>query len=191
MAFIKTIVGSSATGAVREMYQRQENHWGYIPNYATAFSHRPEVMGRWGKMLAEVRRPVDDYRFELVTFAVAQLLKHTACSLAHGGKLADMIGTDAVISIADGRDADVLSAADVAIVEYARDIARDASRISSDQVDALREKFGLADADIFDIAAIASARCFFTKILHALGSEPNHELLVANTELTRRLSDRS
>jgi len=172
------------------MYQRQEDHWGYVPNYATAFSHRPEVLARWGRMLAEVRRPVDDYRFELVTFAVARLLQHAACSLAHGGKLAGMIGTDAVIAIADGRESDVLSTTDVAIVQYARDIARDASKISFDQVDTLREKFGLDDAEIFDIAAVASARCFFTKILDALGSEPNHELLVANKQLTQHLADR-
>ena len=187
MAFIKTISASSATGAARDMYERQEDHWGYVPDYATVFSHRPEVMARWGRMLAEVRRPVDDYRFELVTFAVARLLKHTACSLAHGGKLADMIGADAVIAISDGREADVLSAADIAIVQYAKDIARDASKISRDQVDELREKFGLDDADIFDIAAIASARCFFTKILDALGSEPDHELLASRKELAQQL----
>lgn len=191
MAFIRTIAASNATGAAHEMYQRQENHWGYIPNYVTAFSHRPEVLARWGRMLAEVRRPVNDYRFELVTFVVARLLQHTACSLAHGGKLAEMIGTDAVIAIADGRESDVLSAVDVAIVQYAKDIARDAGTISSDQVDALKKTFGLDDADIFDIAAVASARCFFTKILDALGSKPDPGLLAANKELTQHLADRS
>ena len=63
MAFIKTVAVNQATGAARDMYQRQEDHWGYVPNYAKAFSHRPEVMARWGKLLAEVRRPADDMSF--------------------------------------------------------------------------------------------------------------------------------
>jgi alkylhydroperoxidase family enzyme len=187
MAFIKTVAVNQATGAARDMYQRQENHWGYVPNYAKVFSHRPEVMGRWGKLLAEVRRPVDDCRFELVTFAVARLLKHTACSLAHGAKLAEMLGTETVIAIADGRELDVLSDENVSIVRFARDVARDASAITSKQVDVLRSAFGLSEAEIFDIAAIASARCFFTKILDALGSEPDAKLIQANPELSRHL----
>jgi uncharacterized peroxidase-related enzyme len=187
MAFINTISASHATGAVHDMYLRQENHWGYVPNYATVFSHRPEVMGRWGKLLAEIRRPVDDCRFELVTFAVARLLKHSACSLVHGAKLAEMLGTETVVAIADGRETEVLSDKNVAIVRFARDIARDASSITSEQVDILRSVFGLSEAEIFDIAAIASARCFFTKVLDALGTELDPGITQLNTELSQHL----
>lgn len=187
MSYIKTILAEQATGAVHEMYERQEDHWGYVPNYAKSFSHRPEVMARWGQLLAEVRRPVDDYRFELATFAAAAHLQHIPCSLAHGGKLADMIGNDAVVAIAEGREQKVLSAADVAIVRFSRDIARDAGDITAEQVDELRTEFGLSEADIFDIAAIASARCFFTKVLDAVGSLPDEPLLRSNEDLTTRL----
>lgn len=34
MAFIRTIPPHAATGAVRDMYARQEDRWGYVPNYA-------------------------------------------------------------------------------------------------------------------------------------------------------------
>ena len=188
MAFIKTIPASQATGAAHDMYARQEDHWGYVPNYAKVFSHRPETMARWGRLLAEVRRPVDDYRFELVTFVVARALKHSACSLAHGDKLAEMIGKDKVIAIAEGKEAAVLSAADVAIVAFARDIARDARKITSGQVDALRNKHGLTDAEVFDIAAVAAARCFFSKILDALGSEPDVGFMAMNEKLRDTLT---
>lgn len=188
MSYIKTIPAAQATDAVHDMYEHQEEHWGYVPNYAKSFSHRPEVMTRWGRLLAEIRRPLDDYRYELATLAAAAHLKHTACSLAHGAKLANMIGSDAVIAIANGNEADVLPATDVAIVRFARAIARDASEISADQVDALRTESGLSDDEIFDIAAAAAARCFFTKVLHAVGSEPDAPLLAANTQLTAQFS---
>ena len=85
MAFINTIRPREASGAAREMYERQENHWGYVPNYSKVFSHRPEVMARWGRMLAEIRRPVDDRRFELVTFVVAMDLRHSSWVLRRRG----------------------------------------------------------------------------------------------------------
>ena len=71
MSFIATTRPAEASGDVLDMYQRQEAHWGYVPNYAKTFSHRPEALARWGRLLAELRRPVDDRRFELVTFAAA------------------------------------------------------------------------------------------------------------------------
>ena len=59
MAFIKTTRAADAKGSVLEMYERQESAWGYVPDYAKVFCHRPEVMARWGRLLAEIRRPTD------------------------------------------------------------------------------------------------------------------------------------
>ncbi|MEM9209166.1 MAG: peroxidase [Pseudomonadota bacterium] len=173
MAFIETVRPNAASGAVHEMYARQQNHWGYVPNYAKVFCHRPETLARWGRLLAEIRRPVEDYRFELVTFVVAHELRHSACSLTHGEQLASWVGEDAVKRIARGREEDVLSAKDAAIVAYARAIARDAFRVTAGQVEALTQHHGLTDEEIYDIAAIAAGRCFFTKLLDALGVEPD------------------
>ncbi len=169
------------------MYRRQQDHWGYVPNYAKVFSHRPEVMARWGRLLAEVRRPADDRRFELVTLAVALELKHSACSLAHGSKLADIIGEDNVIAIAEGREPDVLSEAEIAIMRFARDVARDARKITRGRVEELTKIHGLDDEEVFDIVAIASARCFFTKVLDALGVEPDNAFMSLDLEFRDKL----
>ena len=108
MAFIKTVRPSEATGEVREMYERQEEHWGYVPNYAKVFSHRPEVMARWGRLLAEIRRPSEDARYEMATFVAAREMKNSSCSMEHGRQLAKLIGDEKVIAIAEGREAEVL-----------------------------------------------------------------------------------
>lgn len=139
-------------------------------------------MARWGRLLAEIRRPADDRRFELVTFAVARELRHSACSLAHGKKLADIIGADNVVAIAEGREPEVLSDAEIAMMRFARDIARDASRITRGRVEELTKIHGFSDDEIFDIAAIASGRCFFTKLLDALGVEPDNAFLGLDKE---------
>jgi hypothetical protein len=110
MAFIKTIAPADAEGDVRAMYERQQTAWGFVPNYAKAFCHRPEVMARWGRLLAELKRPMDLRRYELVTFAAAHALRHTACSLAHGKALTAFLDEDEVRRLALGEVSDALSA---------------------------------------------------------------------------------
>jgi uncharacterized peroxidase-related enzyme len=188
MPFIKTIPVAEAADDVLAMYARQEGAWGYVPDYAKVFCHRPEVMARWGKMLAEIKRPVDPRRLELVTFVVAFELRNSSCSLAHGAALAKIIGKEAVMAIASGKEADVLTNAEVAMLTYARRVARDASRITAGEVAALRDIHGFSDAEIFDIATIAASRSFFTKVLDALGSEPDNAVMKMDEDLRRKLT---
>ena len=188
MAFIDTIPASEASGEVRAMYARQQEEWGYVPDYAKAFCHRPEVMECWGRMLAAIKRPVDPVRRELATFAAAHELRHTPCTLAHGAQLAGMIGNDAVIALAEGRDNEVLSAREQAIVGFARQIARDASKVSRRQVQDLKDVHGLSDAEVFDIAAIAASRSFFTKVLDALGVDADSPMGTWDADLCEALA---
>jgi len=188
MSFIKTTAAADATDEVRAMYARQESSWGYVPDYAKVFCHRPEVMERWGKMLATIKRPVDSRRLELVTFAAAHELRHSSCTLAHGNALARIIGKDAVIAIANGKDCAALTGAEIAMMQFARRVTRDASRITSGEVAALREIHGFSDEEIFDIAAIAASRSFFTKLLDALGSEPDVSFMKLDDNLRRVLT---
>ena len=172
MPFIKTTRPEDADDAVAAMYARQQAAWGYVPNYAKVFCHRPEVMARWGQLLAEIKRPMDRRRFELVTFVAAHELRNTACTLAHGNALRDYFNDEHVVAIAAGKYEGVLSEAEAALVRFARQVARDASRVTAGQVQALKI-FDYSDAEIFDIAATAAGRAFFTKVLDALGVEPD------------------
>jgi uncharacterized peroxidase-related enzyme len=170
MLFINTTPPSEATGDVLEMYERQQLAWGFVPNYAKAFSHRPEVMARWGMLLAEIQRPMSPRRFELVTFAAAVEIRNTACSLAHGKALTEFFTEEEVCAMARGEFSSSVSEAEQAMMRFARQVAKDASRVTSGDVDLLK-KHGFTDAEVFDIAATAAGRAFFTKILDALGVE--------------------
>jgi hypothetical protein len=75
MPFINTTPAREAEDTVLDMYERQQSAWGYVPNYAKVFCYRPEVMARWGRLLAEIRRPMSARRFELLTFAAAIALR--------------------------------------------------------------------------------------------------------------------
>jgi hypothetical protein len=172
MSYIETIAADEAEGAVREMYEHQQEHWGYIPNYVKSFSHRPEVMARWGRLLAEIRRPLDTRTFELVTFAAAHELRHTSCSLAHGNALTPFFTNEQIVAIARQDDLGFLTEAEREMVTFSRRVARDAASIDAEDIRRLKD-CGLDDGTIFDIAATAAGRAFFTKVLDAVGSLPD------------------
>ncbi|MGH8223363.1 MAG: carboxymuconolactone decarboxylase family protein [Woeseiaceae bacterium] len=176
MSFIDTTPPDEASGEVLAMYQRQQSAWGYVPNYARVFSHRPEVLARWGRLLAEIRRPMSDRCFELATFAAAIELRNTACSLAHGQRLTGFFSEEEIRGIAAGQFGASVTGAEQAMLRFARQVARDASQVTADDVDALR-KHGFTDAEVFDIAATAAGRAFFTKLLDALGVETDASVM--------------
>jgi uncharacterized peroxidase-related enzyme len=161
------------------MYARQQSSYGYVPNYAKVFGHRPEVMVRWGRLLAEIRRPMDDRLFELATFAAAHELRNTACSLAHGQQLAKFINEESVLALAKGEFSDDITEAEKVVVNFSRKVAADASAVNQDDVDTLKSH-GYSDAEIFDIATAIAGRSFLTKILDALGVETDVTALEMN-----------
>lgn len=187
MSFIETTPPEAAEGAVAAMYQRQQAAWGYIPNYAKVFSVRPEVLARWGQLLAEIRRPMDKRRFELVTFAASIELDNSACALVHGKALKEYFTDAQIFDVAAGRCDTVLSAAEQAMVAFARQTASDAFCTTAEQVTALKQH-GYTDAEIFDIAAVAAGRAFFAKLLDALGTLPDSALLGLDESFRRALT---
>lgn len=184
MAFIATVSPREADGAVRAMYERQQGKYGYVPNYAKVFSHRPEIMGLWAGLLAGIRRHIEPRRFELVTAAAAHAMRNSYCSLAHGKALTKYVPAEDVARLLTApesgtlapADADAADAADAAVVAFARKIAVDASAVTQQDVDELR-RHGFSDAAVFDIAATAAARAFFAKLLDALGAQPDAAFL--------------
>lgn len=187
MPFIETIRPADAEGDVLAMYERQQAAWGFVPNYSKVFCHRPEVLARWGRLLAEIKRPMDLRRFELATFAAAHALRHTGCSLGHGQKLAGFVGEDAVRALARGERAETVTEAELAIASFARKVALDATTVSAADIEDLHAH-GVTDAEIFDVAATAAGRAFFTKLLDALGVEAEASLAALSPALREMLT---
>jgi uncharacterized peroxidase-related enzyme len=186
MAFIECIPDSAIDADIKAMYARQESFWGFVPNYAKVFSHRPEVMGLWAQLQAGIRKHMDRRRFELVTFAAAHALRSTLCSLAHGKALTTWFSEQDVLAIARGEVPDSVTAAEAAMLDYSRKVARDATSVTAEDVEALK-RHQFTDAEIFDIAGTAAARAFWTKLLEGLGVEAEPSLRDMKGELREAL----
>jgi uncharacterized peroxidase-related enzyme len=187
MAFIDTISASWVTGEAFAMYDRQQKHYGYVPNYATVFSHRPEIMRRWAELLAAIKRPMSKRRFELATFVAAHELRSTLCTLAHGKALLAFFSAEDVMTMARGKIPASLSAAEAALMRFARAVARDASAITAEDVAELKG-YGYSDGEVFDIVATVAGRAFFTKVIESLGVATDAPLEEMDAELRAALT---
>jgi uncharacterized peroxidase-related enzyme len=174
MAFVETTPVREASGDVRALYEQAQSRVGYVPNYTKLFSLHPEVNAAWTGLLGAVRSRMETRRYELITLAAARGLRSSYCMLAHGSILREKFFSAAQLAgiARDYGAAPDLTPAEVAMMAYAEQIARDATRVTREDVDALRGH-GFSEAEIFDIAASAAARCFFSKLLDALGAEPD------------------
>ncbi|XOV63375.1 carboxymuconolactone decarboxylase family protein [Agrobacterium rosae] len=155
------------------MYRGGKDTYGYLPNMYLAFGHRPEVMESWSALLVSLRGNIEPRRYELVTLAAARELRSSYCMLAHGAVLVrDGVSGNELESIIEGADDAPLNEQERAIMIFATKVVRDATSITQADIDALKTH-ALTDAEIFDIVAAASARCFFSKTLDALGTSPD------------------
>ena len=116
---------------------------------------------------------MDARRYELATLAAVRKLRSSYCSLAHGKVLAERFFDPATVrELALDHGAAGLGATEVAIMDLAERVAGDASSITDDDIQRLRD-VGLGDREIFDVVAAAAARCFFSKTVDALGGLPD------------------
>jgi len=169
MAFIRTIPPSEAQGPVREMYQQIERRLGHVPNWAQAFSLRPGVRDGWAALLASIQSNLPVRTYELATLAAARALRSSYCSLAHGSVLANKVFDAATVTAVmnDAPDAP-LEPAERAMMAFVEKVVLSADRVSAADIEVLRSH-GYQDETIFDVASAAAARCFFSKLLDALG----------------------
>ena len=173
MPFIRPLPDDEVTGAVAEAYEADLAEDGYVSNVSRTFSHRPEVLAAWLGLKDAVTSSMDRRRYELVTMAAARRLRSSYCMLAHGSVLASAFyDTQQVRDIALDHHAAGLDQVDVAVMDLADKVAADAASVTQADVDRLRE-LGLSDAEIFDVVAAAAMRCFLTKIVDGLGSQPD------------------
>ena len=175
MAFIETVPPERATGAVADVYESDRAIHGHVPNFAQAFSLQPEAYAAWRELNGAIKAGMDLRRYELATLAAARRLRSSYCMLAHGAIVADRFLTpDAVRAVAADPASAGLDPLDVAVMDLAAKVADDATAVTQEDVDRLRE-LGLPDAEILGVVLAAAARCFFSKTLDGLGALPDHK----------------
>ena len=149
-------------------------------NFERAFEERPGVYAAWRGLVGAIRENMELRRYELVTFAAAQRLRSTYCSIMHGNVLRDELGED-VLAIVGDREG-TLDAVDLAVMDLAERVVVDATSVTRADLQRLRD-LGLDDGEIMDVVLAAAARCFFSKTLDALCVQADAQFQELATEL--------
>jgi uncharacterized peroxidase-related enzyme len=188
MTYIETVPEQEASAAVATLYDADREQAGYVRNLTKGLSLAPEICTAWVQLNSAIKARMDLRRYELATIAAARRLRSTYCMHAHGSVLLDQfIDADALRAIVADHRAAGLEPVDVAIMDYAEKVADDASGVTEADIERLREH-GLSDAEILDVAAAASARCFFSKLLDAVGVQADARFAALDPELSAALT---
>src|SRR6478736_1215008 len=94
-------------------------------NFERAFEERPGVYAAWRGLVGAIRENMELRRYELATFAAAQRLRSTYCSIMHGTVLRDEVGEDVLALVNDRERA--LEPVDLAVMDLAERVATDAT----------------------------------------------------------------
>ncbi|WP_448628085.1 carboxymuconolactone decarboxylase family protein [Geodermatophilus sp. URMC 64] len=172
MSWIST-PGEDDGGPVSAAYDRDRATLGYVANYTKVFAHRPAVYEAWRGLNTAIKASMDPRRYELATLAAALRLRSSYCSLAHGKVLAEQLDAAATLPALTGNPAAAeLDPVERAVVRLADAVAAGAADMSEDDLAELRG-LGWDDAEILGVVLAAAARCFFSTVLDATGTEPD------------------
>ena len=157
------------------------------PNSSAAFATRPGILAAWQQLSGAIKESMDLRRYELATLAAARRLRSSYCMLAHGGILArDFLSPEQVRDVAVDHRSAGLEPVDVAIMDLAEKVAGDATSITAEDVQRLRD-LGLDDGEIVSVVTAAAVRCFFSKSLDALGVQADPSYANVEPELREAL----
>lgn len=171
MSFLTRTQESGLSAATAQMYAQERERVGYLPEYVTAFGARPDVYAAWRALISTIAGAMPPRRFELVTLAAARELRSTYCAVAHGAILAEgFLSVEDVSELGRGGVPDALDDGERCVVAFAAKAAGAAADITVDDVATLRAH-GLEDVDVLNVVLATAARCFFSTVLDATGTQ--------------------
>ncbi len=172
--FLQTVAEKDATGAIAEVYRKEKEGAGFVPEAARCLSTRPDVPLLFDTFFDGIKAnfSLSGREWCLITFVAATHLRSTYCSQVYSQRLL-ALGETRTTLLAIQRDYRTAGLADkdMAMLAYAEKVTVAADQITQSDIDRLRT-FGFTDRNIFDIALCASFRCMLSKMVDATGAVP-------------------
>jgi uncharacterized peroxidase-related enzyme len=172
--FLQTIGEDEASGRVAAIYEAQKAQLGFVMAAARAFTARPDLLPAYTEFSDKIRSgfSLGLREWRLITLIAAKHTHSTYCSYVYSKQLIDDLGSkEAVLAVQQDFRRAGLADRDVEMLAYAETIAKDASRVSPQNIERLRSA-GFSDRQICDIALCAAFRCFVSRFFDAVGAGP-------------------
>ena len=168
------------TPDVDAMYDEDVGSDGYVWNNTRLWAYRPDVVGPFVALRAQVTdgSTLSEREVAVLVAATAGASGDSYCALAWGARMARLTGDEAAVAVLTGAAAAELSARESALADWARAVVTDANSTQQPDVDVLRAA-GLDDREIFDATVFVALRLAFLVVDDALGAEPDAALAAA------------
>jgi len=164
--------------AAEELQAEDLAELGYVANLSRVWSYDALALDELLGLSRRVARAAElsiRHRLLLV-LATSAARRSTYCIYAWGSKFAAEIDARSASAVVRGDDDPVgLTAAEVALVHWARSVATMPSSTTAADVDELRET-GWSDDQIFAITVFSALRMAFSTVNDALGADPDPDL---------------
>ena len=163
---------------IREVYEKNREKLGFVPNVFRAYARRPEhfrVFMAYHDVLMKGPGNLSRVEREAIVVAVSSENRCQYCLVAHGAALR-VLSKDPILAeqIANNwRTAD-LSPRMHAILEFASRVNEPGFAATDLEIDAMHAA-GFSDDDIWDIAAIAAFFGFSNRMAGLMNMRPNDE----------------
>lgn len=150
---------------------------GYVANYVRVWCWRPEILGAFAKLRADLiaDSTLSEREVAVMVASTASALGDSYCSLAWGERLAEASDGATAASVIQGLDAG-LSAREAALAAWSRRLVRNPNATTEADVDRLREA-GLSEREIFEATTWIGLRLGFSTVNDALGLRPDPQLV--------------
>lgn len=172
--YLKIISEDKATGRVAELFQAQKAQNGFVMAALQCWTARPDLLPIYTEFSDKIRAgfSLSPRDWRLITLIAAKHVPSTYCSHVYSKQLiADLGSKEAVLAAQRDFRSAGLSPRDVAMLDYAAKISRNASEVTEADIAALRAA-GFTDTQICDIALCASFRAFVARFFDAVGAGP-------------------
>lgn len=188
--FLKTIDEADATGTIADIYQAQKKQIGFVMAAMQCWTARPDFLPIFQDFSSKIRAgfSLSPRDWRLITFIAAKHVPSSYCSLVYGQQLVSDLGTkEAVIALQRDHRRAGLCERDVQMLNYAEQISVAAYRVTSEEVERLRN-VGFSDVQISDIALCAAFRCFVSRYFDAAGAAPETAFIDTDAEFRNAMT---
>jgi uncharacterized peroxidase-related enzyme len=163
--------------AVSAAYEEDLGSDGYVNNLTRVWCWRPDVLASFQTIRTDLMASSGLSRLELAVLvtATAAARGDSYCTLAWGSRLARLSSEATAESVIRGQPTG-LSAREVALARWARQLVLDPNATAQADVDQLRD-VGFSDREIFEVTVFIAYRLAFATVNDALGAVPDRELI--------------
>lgn len=172
MARIKPLKKEEAQGEIKEMFEVMEKQFGMVPNLFATIAYYPKALKPILDLYQAIAKEstIEPRLQELANLEVSRINRCNYC-LAHHAQMAKMAGVsdEQLKMLKAGETAQSFTEKEKTIIEYARQVTKDAEAVSDDLFKRLSSYF--IKSEIVNLTLIIGLMNVFNRFNGALGVE--------------------